>query len=249
MPALPTGTVTFLFTDIEGSTRLWEQHPAAMQVALSQHDRLLREAVEDHGGHIVKLRGDGVHAVFAAAGDALAAALAAQRALAAASWPETGPLPVRMGLHTGEATLRAGDYYAPTVNRAARVAAAGSGRQILLSAATAELLRDDLPAGVRCEPRDTAPAGGPHGRPLAIAVVEFRIDIRHRYPARAGQAARTHEIAQEERRSWHSDQCAQILPWIAAWYQRRSWPIHTRSTAGCVMRRRCSGATTGGHGW
>ncbi len=87
MPALPTGTVTFLFTDIEGSTRLWEQHPEAMQAALSQHDRMLRETIEGCGGYVVKLRGDGVHAVFAAAGDALAAALTAQRALAAASWP------------------------------------------------------------------------------------------------------------------------------------------------------------------
>jgi hypothetical protein len=104
MTTLPSGTVTFLFTDIEGSTRLWEQHPAAMQAALARHDQLLQAATERHGGRIIKLRGDGVHAVFAAAGEAVQAALAAQHALLAEPWPEAGILRVRMGLHTGEAT-------------------------------------------------------------------------------------------------------------------------------------------------
>ena len=140
---LPAGTVTFLFSDIEGSTTLWERHPAAMQVALARHDRALRRAIAGHHGHVVKTTGDGCHAVFASATDAVAAALAAQRALA-----ETEPEPVeptvviraRMGLHTGEAELRDGDYYGSAVNRAARIMSIGHGGQVLLSAASAALL-------------------------------------------------------------------------------------------------------------
>ena len=156
----PTGTVTFLFTDIEGSTTLWEQHPDAMQAALARHDRLLRHAIESSDGCIVKSTGDGVYAVFAGAADALAACLAAQRALQAredgASNPEPAAsdartpiaLPVRMGLHTGVAELREGDYFGAVLNRAARIMSAAHGGQVLLSAATAELVRGHLPEGV-----------------------------------------------------------------------------------------------------
>ena len=91
MPELPTGTVTFLFTDLEGSTRLWEEHPEAMKAALARHDEILRDAVAAHGGLIVKTTGDGVHAVFAAASDALTAAVAGQRGLAAEPWARTRP--------------------------------------------------------------------------------------------------------------------------------------------------------------
>src|SRR5690348_12178834 len=103
MAELPTGTVTFLFTDVEGSTRLWEEQPAAMPAAQARHDALLRAAVQAHHGSVVKMTGDGLHAVFKAAGDAVAAALAAQRALQAEDWGAAGPLRVRMGVHTGEA--------------------------------------------------------------------------------------------------------------------------------------------------
>ena len=122
MSELPTGTVTFLFTDLEGSTRLWEEHPEAMKAALARHDEILRDAVAAHGGLIVKTTGDGVHAVFAAASDALTAAVAGQRGLAAEPWDAntTGPLRVRMGVHTGEAERRDGDYYGSALNRAAR---------------------------------------------------------------------------------------------------------------------------------
>ena len=146
---LPTGIVTFLFTDIEGSTQLWERHSQQMRGALARHDALLRTAVLDHGGGVVKSTGDGLLAVFAAAAPALAAALAAQRALAAEPWPQIAPhhLRVRMGLHSGEADLREQDYFGTAVNRAARVMALGHGEQILLSAATAVLLQDTLPAG------------------------------------------------------------------------------------------------------
>jgi predicted ATPase/class 3 adenylate cyclase len=146
LPALPEGTVTFFFTDLEGSTRLWEQHPQGMPAAQARHDALLRAAVAAHHGQVVKMTGDGLHAVFKAGGEAVAAALAAQRALQAEEWGAVGPLRVRMGLHTGEAEQRAGDYYASAVNRAARLMAAGHGGQILLSAATYELVRDALPA-------------------------------------------------------------------------------------------------------
>ena len=115
---LPSGTVTFLFTDLEGSTRLWEVHPDAMHDALARHDTILRDAVAGHEGHIVKTTGDGIHAVFGTAHDALDAAVAMQHALAAESFGETGPLRVRMGVHTCEAEYREGDYYGSEVNRA-----------------------------------------------------------------------------------------------------------------------------------
>jgi class 3 adenylate cyclase len=116
MAELPSGTVTFLFTDLEGSTRLWEEQPDAMRDALARHDTILRTAVGSHRGHLVKMRGDGVHAAFTTPRDAVGAAVAAQRALAAEPWGETGPLWVRMGIHTGEAQYRDGDYYGTAVN-------------------------------------------------------------------------------------------------------------------------------------
>ena len=148
MAELPSGTVTFLFTDLEGSTRLWEEHREAMRGALARHDEILRDAVTKRDGHVVKTTGDGLHAVFATAGDALAAAVDAQLGLETEDWPLPERLRVRMGLHTGGSEVRAGDYYGPAVNRAARVAAAGHGGQILVSHATEELVRDDLPVGV-----------------------------------------------------------------------------------------------------
>ncbi len=145
---LPSGTVTFLFTDLEGSTRLWERHPDAMRPALERHDALLRAAVEEHRGRVVKTTGDGLHAVFVTTRDALDAALAAQVALAEQAWGATGELRVRMGLHTGDADARDGDYYGPATNRAARVMAAAHGGQIVLSHATEEIVRDSLPEGI-----------------------------------------------------------------------------------------------------
>ena len=103
MPGLPSGTVTFLFTDIEGSTARWEHRPEAMAVALARHDALLRAAIEGHGGHVVKTTGDGFHAAFARAPDALAAALDAQRRLSTEPWGAIGPIRVRMVLPTGVA--------------------------------------------------------------------------------------------------------------------------------------------------
>jgi predicted ATPase/class 3 adenylate cyclase len=150
MNALPSGTVTFLFTDIEGSTQLWENHPEAMKTALARHDSILREAIESNHGHIIKTTGDGFHAVFETAIDAVHATLAAQRAFQASELfenSEASSLRVRMGLHTGEAELRDGDYYGQSLNRAARVMSVGYGGQILLSSVTADLAREHLTGG------------------------------------------------------------------------------------------------------
>jgi len=152
---LPTGTVTFLFTDIEDSTRLWSERPEAMRTALAHHDAILRHAIEAHGGLVIKTVGDAFHAVFATAADAFNAALAAQRGLQAESWDEfasvdrpQSKISVRMAIHTGTADLRDGDYFGHALNRAARILSAGHGGQVLLSAATWELLRDHLPPDV-----------------------------------------------------------------------------------------------------
>ena len=142
MPELPTGTVTFLFTDLEGSTRLWEEHPEAMKAALARHDAMLRDAVQARGGRVVKTTGDGMHAVFATAPDAVAAAVDAQRQLTAEEWQIGEPLRVRMGLHSGHAEVRDGDYFGSAPNRGARLMAIGHGGQVLLSMVTAELVGD-----------------------------------------------------------------------------------------------------------
>jgi predicted ATPase/class 3 adenylate cyclase len=161
---LPTGTVTFLFTDIEGSTRLWEQYPAAMDLALARHDALAADLIRQYGGTLVKHRGEGdsLFAVFPRAMDAVGAAAELQQALVAESWPDAVPLHVRIALQTGDAVVRDGDYFGPAVNRCARLRAAAHGGQVLLSAATQELVRDQLPEGVRlrdlgeCRLRDLA---------------------------------------------------------------------------------------------
>ena len=127
----PSGVVTFLFTDVEGSTRRWEADAEGMRLALAAHDRVLRSAIEAHGGWLFKHTGDGVCAAFASPTSAVGAAVAAQRAL---------ELPVRMGLATGQAELRDADYFGVVLNRAARVMAAGHGGQILVADSTAKQL-------------------------------------------------------------------------------------------------------------
>ena len=139
-----TGALTFFFTDIEGSTQLWEEHPKEMKQALARHDVVLRQAIKTHHGHIFKTVGDAFYATFTNASDALAAALEAQQGICAEHWGET-PIRVRMGLHTGEVEARDGDYFGPPLNRVARLMSAGYGGQVLLSTATAELIRPNLP--------------------------------------------------------------------------------------------------------
>jgi len=152
MAELPGGTVTFLFTDIEGSTVRWERHPTAMRDALTRHDALLSGGITAHGGVVVTERGEGdsFFTLFARPSDALVAACALQRALAEEPWPaEVVPLRVRMALHTGEVESREGsDYRGAAVNRCARLRAVAHGGQLLLSAATYELVRDAVPDGV-----------------------------------------------------------------------------------------------------
>jgi predicted ATPase/class 3 adenylate cyclase/Tfp pilus assembly protein PilF len=146
---LPIGTVTFLLTDVEGSTRLWERHPDGMRQASARHDQLIEALVARHAGAVVRPRGEGDSrfAVFARASDAVAAACAVQRAFQAESWPLPEPPAVRMALHTGEADLRDGDYYGGAVNRCARLRAVAHGGQVLLSGVTASLTRERIPAG------------------------------------------------------------------------------------------------------
>jgi class 3 adenylate cyclase len=149
---LPTGTVTFLFTDIEGSTRLASELRDGYAGALEEHTRLLQRAFGAHGGRVIDTQGDAFFAAFARARDALEAGLAAQRALVAHDWPAGADVRVRMGIHTGEPVVGGGRYVGLEVHRAARICAAAHGGQILLSGATRELLADELPSG--CDLRE-----------------------------------------------------------------------------------------------
>ncbi|HVN55134.1 MAG TPA: adenylate/guanylate cyclase domain-containing protein [Anaerolineaceae bacterium] len=145
-----SGTLTFLFSDIESSTRLWESFPEAMKTALERHDQIFQQAIETNRGVVIKSTGDGFHAAFESAQDAVLAALDAQNGLSKANWDAIQPYQIRsrIGLHTGEAVARGGDYYGSTLNRAARLMAIGHGGQILASTTVADLVRDELPAEV-----------------------------------------------------------------------------------------------------
>ncbi len=144
----PSGAVTFLFTDIEGSTVLWETHPSAMKETLAAHDALMRATFDRHGGYVFAKTGDGFGVAFTSPPDAALAALELQEELADAEWPHGGPLRVRMAIDTGIAHERDGDYFGPTVNRVARSMGNAVGGQVLVTATTADLLRHQLPSGV-----------------------------------------------------------------------------------------------------
>ena len=151
MSELPTGTITFLYTDIESSTPLWEKVPEVMGGAITLHNTILREVIEAHGGVVFKTIGDAFQAAFPLASQGLTAAIEIQRRLATAEWPEAcGQLKVRIGLHIGTAVLDdRGDYAAShTLNRVGRVMSAGHGGQILLSQEVKDLTERSLPAGV-----------------------------------------------------------------------------------------------------
>src|SRR5713226_3519666 len=148
---LPKGTVTFLLTDIEASTRRWQEDPAAMKVAIERHDQLLAAGIEEHGGTVLKERGEGdsFFAVFARASDAVAAACSIQRALYEEPWPGHLAIRVRMAMHAGEAHEESAcDYRGTAVNRCARLRALAQGGQVLLSSSVRERARDSLPAGI-----------------------------------------------------------------------------------------------------
>ncbi len=150
MSSPPSGTVTFLFTDVEGSTVLWDRHPGAMTDALAEHDRRIRQAVDAHHGYVFTTAGDSFSVAFEHVRDAVDAALDIQFSLREMVGEMVGDveLRVRSGVHTGEATVRDGDYFGPSVNRCARIASAGHGGQILISGSSCDLLGDDLPDGV-----------------------------------------------------------------------------------------------------
>jgi class 3 adenylate cyclase len=146
--ALPTGTLTLLFSDVEGSTALLQRLGARYAGVLDEHRRLLRAAFQGHEGREVDTQGDSFFVAFARASDAVAAAVAAQRGLAEHLWPDSAAVRVRMALHTGEPALSGGGYVGLDVHRAARLGAAGHGGQVLLSQGTAALVSPELPAGV-----------------------------------------------------------------------------------------------------
>ncbi|HSJ00223.1 MAG TPA: tetratricopeptide repeat protein [Patescibacteria group bacterium] len=147
MPELPSGTVTFLFSDIEGSTRLAQERPSAWPDLLRRHQELMRAAFAAHGGVEVGTEGDSFFVAFESAAGAVAAAADAQRALAAEPWPDGGVIGVRIGMHTGEASVSDGTYIGVAVHRAARIGDAGHGGQVLLSGTTRALVVERLPAG------------------------------------------------------------------------------------------------------
>ena len=146
--SLPTGTVTFLFSDIEGSSQRWEQHREAMKAAVARQEQLMNAAITSHGGYVFKTMGDAFCAAFPTAPQAVSAAIDAQRSLAKEDFSSIGGLLVRMGLHTGYADERNADYFGPAVNRVARLMSIGHGGQVLLSGSTRELAHSDLPTGV-----------------------------------------------------------------------------------------------------
>ena len=178
---LPSGIVTFLFTDIEGSTVLWEHARDSMQSALPQHDALLRDIVERNNGAIFKNVGDACCCAFSNPTDALVSAVEAQRALAARDWPpQIGSLRVRMGIHSGQCAPRAEDYFGSVVNRVARLTSVAHGQQILVSQATAALVRDAMPEGVSLRE-----LGLSHLRGLSVPEPTFQVvapDLRLDFP-------------------------------------------------------------------
>jgi len=143
MIGMPTDTVTFLFTDIEGSTKRWEHYPQQMKSAIARHDAILQEAIEAHQGVVFRMEGDAFRVAFHTALPALLAAIQAQRALDIEPWPrEITPFRVRMALHTGAIEKRDSDYVGPSLNRMARLLAVANGGQTLLSLPTEELVPD-----------------------------------------------------------------------------------------------------------
>jgi len=192
---LPTGVVTFVLTDIEGSSGLWEADPVAMAAALELHDELVARSAEEHAGRVLKTKGEGdsTLTVFRRASDAVAGAVAVHDALAATAWPGGLELRVRIAVHTGEAHERGGDFFGPALNRAARLRNLARGGGTVLSQATTEIVRDRLPPGaevidlgrqalrglsrpenvfeLRVGARDRAPGGGPHDRRKTVTVL------------------------------------------------------------------------------
>ncbi|HEX9094647.1 MAG TPA: BTAD domain-containing putative transcriptional regulator [Candidatus Dormibacteraeota bacterium] len=193
-PILPSGTVSFLLTDVEGSTRRWDRNPAAMRLAMETHDAVLGRLVTEHGGMQVESgrEGDSILATFARASDAVACGVAMQRELSAHAWPEGADLHIRVAINSGEAELRSGHYYGPAVYRCARLLAIGHGDQVLLTQATRDLVIDTLPDGVGLREL------GSHGlRNLERPEVVFQIaapGLRAEFPPLKSTDARRHNL-------------------------------------------------------
>lgn len=147
MNKIPTGTITFLFSDIEGSTQRWEKDRETMQSAFTRQEEIMRAAMENHGGFVYKMIGDAFQVAFSSAPAALAAALEAQSRMQNEPWDGSGPIKVRIALHTGETEERGDDYVGPLLNRVARLMAVAHGGQVLLTSTTSELVKDVMPAG------------------------------------------------------------------------------------------------------
>ena len=192
---LPTGTVTFLFTDIEGSTALWEQDSARMSQALAAHDAIVRSAVEARHGTVVKMIGDGVHAVFDDAVDALAATVDMQQVFADPTATSGVALHVRCGLHAGVVERRDNDYFGSSVNRAARIMSAAHGGQVLLSETVVDCVRDVLPAAVSL--RDL---GKVRLKDLSTSEHVYQVvhaDLRREFPALRSLEATPNNLPQQ----------------------------------------------------
>lgn len=196
MTRYPSGTVTFLFTDVVGSSRLWEEHYEAMHRAMAGHDAIVKQAVAA-AGVFIKQTGDGAFAVFSSAFDAIEAATTIQRDLAALPGESPPGFAVRIGVHTGEAELRDGDYFGSTVNRAARVMSTAGGGEVLLSAATQEVVRDRLPAGLALQD-----AGERELRGMSRPEHVFVLSASDEYAAQLDRSPPTPkiEVADEEAR-------------------------------------------------
>jgi len=203
MPILPIGTITFLFSDIEGSSKKWELYPDAMRVALAEHDRLLRTAFESNGGYVFKTVGDAFCVAFDTGLQALNGALQAQRALRNVTWEGIEELKVRMALHTGAAEHRDGDYFGQTLNRVARILASAHGGQVLLSLPTEELVRDGLPPGVQLRALGRAFVPDGHLGPAVAVPRPALAGKRAEQPARA-----THQFHRPRTRAGGSEALA-----------------------------------------
>ena len=225
---LPTGVVTFLLTDIEGSTRLWEREPEAMRPALARHDAIVSACVKRQQGHVLKAKGEGdsVFAVFRHARDAVTAALIIQCALAAETWPTSSPIRVRMAVHTGQIELQDGDYYGPTVNRCARLRALGRGGQVLLSGVTAKLTHAQLPHGASLKDLGTQ-----HLKDLSAPERVFQ--LTHPQMASIAATGASHTSAASE----VSNRAYVLTDHLNRSAEGREWGPGTRYTVGEVDER------------
>ena len=231
MHELPDGTVTFLFTDVAGSTALLKRHRDVYPELLETHQRLLRDALESYSGREVDTQGDSFFVAFARAGDAVAAVADAQRAFAAHPWPDGAHVRVRMGLHTSEPEVGEARYFGLGVHRAARICAIAHGGQVLLSNATRELVEDDLPSGVTM--RDL----GEHAlkdidRPERIFQLDIR-DLQQEFPPPVTGATPSHAVSPSSCERSTPARAWRCRPGAVCWSARTPSTI---STAPCRMQ-------------